>query len=210
MSTSLKQVVYVTNLGAVIAVIIAVALFFLGPWTLWETPDQRGQRLEELGEFQDAAEHYADPMRSGVALFRDARFEAAAAQFMRVSSAEGNFNQGNSLLMAGNYTDAITAYEQSLLRKPDWADALTNLEIARLRAQRTELVGGDMTGGQMGADDFVFDSGPSNFDEGFDEVVEGGEPMSDMELQALWLRRVQTKPSDFLRAKFAYQVATDR
>ena len=30
-------------------------------------------------------------------------------------------------------------------------------------------------------------------------------PLSDEELRALWLRRVQTKPADFLRAKFAFQ-----
>ena len=38
------------------------------------------------------------------------------------------------------------------------------------------------------------------------EVVTGGE-LSDAQLQALWLRRVQTKPAEFLRAKFAYQLS---
>jgi hypothetical protein len=37
-------------------------------------------------------------------------------------------------------------------------------------------------------------------------VVTGGE-LSDAQLQALWLRRVQTNPADFLRAKFAYQLS---
>jgi Ca-activated chloride channel family protein len=31
--------------------------------------------------------------------------------------------------------------------------------------------------------------------------------MSDEEMRATWLRRVQTTPGDFLRAKFAYQTA---
>ncbi|SDP77385.1 hypothetical protein [Desulforhopalus singaporensis] len=31
--------------------------------------------------------------------------------------------------------------------------------------------------------------------------------LSDAEMRAMWLRRVQTKPADFLRAKFAYQLA---
>jgi Ca-activated chloride channel homolog len=31
--------------------------------------------------------------------------------------------------------------------------------------------------------------------------------LGDAQLQALWLRRVQTKPADFLRAKFAYQLS---
>ncbi|HIE98204.1 MAG: hypothetical protein ABGZ53_25045 [Fuerstiella sp.] len=35
-----------------------------------------------------------------------------------------------------------------------------------------------------------------------------GQPLSDSAMQALWLRRVQTKPADFLKAKFAYQLAT--
>ena len=36
---------------------------------------------------------------------------------------------------------------------------------------------------------------------------EGGEKLSDEELREVWLRQVQTKPADFLRAKFAYQHA---
>jgi Ca-activated chloride channel family protein len=35
--------------------------------------------------------------------------------------------------------------------------------------------------------------------------VAAGEHLSNEQVQALWLRRVQTKPADFLRAKFAYQ-----
>ena len=37
--------------------------------------------------------------------------------------------------------------------------------------------------------------------------TEGSQPLSDSEMQALWLRRVQTKPADFLKAKFAYQLS---
>lgn len=32
--------------------------------------------------------------------------------------------------------------------------------------------------------------------------------MSDEAVRALWLKRVQTRPADFLRAKFAYQLGT--
>jgi Ca-activated chloride channel family protein len=32
-----------------------------------------------------------------------------------------------------------------------------------------------------------------------------GDKLSDAELQATWLRRVQTTPGDFLRVKFSYQ-----
>jgi len=36
-----------------------------------------------------------------------------------------------------------------------------------------------------------------------------GNQLSDRALQAMWLRRIQTKPADFLRAKFAYQLSRE-
>ncbi len=41
------------------------------------------------------------------------------------------------------------------------------------------------------------------------EIVDGGEGMSDQEMRAVWLRRMQNDPSEFLRARFAYQRARD-
>ncbi|MFC4992405.1 hypothetical protein [Rubritalea tangerina] len=38
------------------------------------------------------------------------------------------------------------------------------------------------------------------------EVVEGGK-LSDAEMREVWLRKVQTKPADFLKVKFMYQDA---
>jgi Ca-activated chloride channel family protein len=37
--------------------------------------------------------------------------------------------------------------------------------------------------------------------------VSNEEVMNDATMQALWLKRVQTQPADFLRAKFSYQNA---
>ena len=54
-------------------------------------------------------------------------------------------------------------------------------------------------------DDIVFDQKSSD-ERGQPIELAGGE-MSDEEIRATWLRRVQTTPGDFLRAKFAYQAA---
>jgi Ca-activated chloride channel family protein len=32
-------------------------------------------------------------------------------------------------------------------------------------------------------------------------------PANDASLQQIWLRQVQTRPADFLRSKFAYQLS---
>ena len=64
-----------------------------------------------------------------------------------------------------------------------------------------------MTGGMLGADGIVFsDTKDPTSDQ--TEQTEGGTPMNDEELRAIWLRQVATKPGDFLRAKFAYQQTT--
>jgi len=110
------------------------------------------------------------------------------------------------LVMGGKYTDAITAYERALVLRPDWPRAIDNLEIARLRAAKTRREGGEMTGGKLAADEIVFDTEQRVSQGGGQEQTEGGQMLSDLELQALWLRRVQTKPADFLRAKFAFQL----
>ena len=108
--------------------------------------------------------------------------------------------------MLGQYEEAVGRYERALELKSGWAEAETNLAIAQSRALALKKEGGDMTGGQLGADDIVFDKGESS-PQAENEEVAGGQEMNDSEMRAIWLRNVQTKPADFLRVKFAYQYA---
>jgi Ca-activated chloride channel family protein len=126
-----------------------------------------------------------------------------------VNTAEGHLNRGNALVMRGKYEDAMKAYERALDLRPEWAAAMNNFEIARLRAGRTKKVGGDMTGGKMEADEIVFETGKPRQEGERTGERDGGKALTDAELQSLWLRRVQTKPADFLRTKFAFQLATE-
>jgi len=170
----------------------------------WLTPDQQGDRLMHREQYAEAGETYSDSFRAGVAYFLAGEFKAAARTFGRLKTPEAQFNRGNALVMQGKYMEAMAAYEKALDARPHWIEAKANREIARLRAERVKKEGGEMTGGKLEADDFVFTAGKKN-GEGEKEVTDGGNPLSDEALQALWLRRIQTKPADFLRAKFAYQ-----
>jgi Ca-activated chloride channel family protein len=194
---------------AVTGTVLAAALMLLAPATFWWTPDQRGMRRAERGEWEAAAEQFGDRMWRGVALYRAARFEDAALELARVDSPEGDFNRGNALVMAGHYDDAVAAYDEALESRPGWEPAETNREIARLRAERVRLEGGDMTGGKMGADDVQFSEGPSDPSSGEEVVEVANDALDEASLQALWLRRLQTSPADFLRSKFAYQAARE-
>ena len=171
------------------------------------TPDQRAYRDFALGDYEKSAGRFADPMWKGVALFRQGDFKQSAGIFAGNDTADSAFNRGNSLLMQGQYADAAEAYSRALELRPEWDDALTNQEIALGRAARLKQEGGDMTGGMMGADEIVFTTGDSPPSAG-EEQTEGGQEMSDTEINAVWLRQVQTKPADFLAAKFSYQYAT--
>jgi Ca-activated chloride channel family protein len=168
------------------------------------TSEQRADRLFREGKYADAAKASADPARQGAAFYRAGDFKQAAAAFARTSSPEGAYDRGNALVLLGKYADAVKSYDRALALRPGWKEAEENRAVAVVRRDRLDFKGGDATGGQVKADDVVFEKGKKS---GGDEVqVAGGEQLSDEQLRAMWLRRVQTKPADFLRAKFAFQL----
>lgn len=197
------------GLTVTVAVVIG-ALAIFAPKSWWQTPDQQAQWLFDHGEFAAAGEIFTSSQRRGVALFRAGEFEAAASTFARANSAQGHYNRGNALVMNGKYSEAIKAYERALALLPDWPEASNNLEIARVRAEKTKLEGGDMTGGKMGADEIVFETEKRNSESSEQVQVESDQEVSDSALQALWLRRVQTSPAVFLKSKFAFQLAEQK
>lgn len=174
---------------------------------VWLMPGQRGQRLMKQEKFAEAAEAFADPMRIGVAWYRAGEFKKAEAAFAQLDTPVAIFNRANCLVFQGRYEAAIESYERALASRPGWTAAETNREIALSRAEALEQKGGDMGDQQIGADEIKFDLNPDKG--GQDTRTEQQQPLSKEEMQALWLRRVQTKPADFLKAKFAYQHAMD-
>ena len=196
------------QLGGLVLLVVGCGIYGLadGEFTLW-TPDQLGHRLYEKADYTQASARFVDPMWQGVALFRAGEFEKAASLFAGSDTAEAAFNQGNALVMQGKYEAAVGRFARALELRPGWKDAAVNREIALGRAGALKKEGGDMTGGKLGADEIVFDKGKSSPPAG-EELVEGGQEATDAELRSIWLRQVQTRPADFLRAKFAQQYAT--
>lgn len=184
------------------ATAIVVAVTWAG---LWLTPDQQGQRFFRRGEFAQAAEAFENPLWRGAAWYRAGEFEKAAGEFARDSTPEAQYNEGNAWLMLGKYDQAVASYERALKQRPDWKQARENRDLAVARGKLRQQQGGDLGDQQEGADEVVFDQNKPPG--GQDTVVAGQQATSDAAVQALWLRRVQTRPADFLKAKFAYQQA---
>lgn len=190
-------------LGVTIAA-LALAAMRLGWSDLWASPDQRGRHLFERGRYAEAAESFRDPVWRGAALMRAGDFKTAAEAFSRRDTAEGAYDQGNALVMLGQYEPAVGRYNRALELRPGWDDGTANRSLAQLRADRMKAPGGDLGDQQEGADQIVYDKDAKTPD-GQDTEVDD-KPMSDEQVRALWLKRVQTKPADFLRARFAYQL----
>jgi Ca-activated chloride channel family protein len=174
----------------------------------WLSADQRGDRLMAQKQFRQAATAYTDPWHIGVAQYRNGDFKQAAQTFARVPGAVGAYNQGNACLMQGAYDDAIASYDRALGFRPGWQEAEENKALAQARQKSIDDAGKSRAEESAEAykpDATVFDQ------KGEDHEVQpktiNGEQMSDAELRASWLRRVQTSPGDFLQAKFAYQAA---
>lgn len=178
---------------------------------LWFTPDQQGQRLMDQGRFQQAADKFTNPESIGAALFLAGDFNKAAAVFGRSSSAAAHYNRGNANIMLGEYDAAIDAYRIALTKRPDWPEAEQNLQIAILRKQALAPPDDDHggTGGMLEADEIVFDqSGRANNSSGEQVLDASDQQLGEDAMRAMWLRKVETRPADFLAARFNYQLAT--
>lgn len=194
-----------SGVSLLLGIAFIAACFHYG-MDLWLTPDQQGRRHYDRGEFKQAAAVFHDPMWQGAALYRAGEFEDAAQAFTRQDSDEGQFNQGNAWLMHGTYEQAIACYDRALEKRPGWKEAEENKQLAIARDAKLSKTGGDMGNQTLGADKIVFDKDAKN-DEGQETVIREGTAASDQEIQAMWLRRIQTRPADFLKARFSYQQA---
>ena len=177
---------------------------------LWFTPDQQGQRLMEQGEYQQAAGKFTTPERIGTALFMAGDFESAASVLGRSVSADASYNRGNALIMLGQYETAIEAYQNTLSKRPGWQEAEQNLQIAILRKEALAPPEDDYggTGGQLGADEIVFDdTGRVNKSSNEQVIDAADQQMGEDAMRAMWLRKVETRPADFLAVRFNYQLA---
>ncbi len=174
---------------------------------LWLTPDQQGRYYFEKENYAVAAERFQDPLWKGIACYRGKKFEAAAEQFAGVDTPEGYFNLGNTYAHLGKLEQAVTNYEETLRRKPDDKVAKENRDLVRslIQKKRAKEKEEEPPEGQ----DPTFNPDEMKFDEKGKKGKRGEIGQAELsadQIQQVWMRRLQTTPSEFLRLKFAAQV----
>jgi Ca-activated chloride channel family protein len=172
---------------------------------LWLTPDQQGRYYFDRGQYSEAAERFEDPLWKGTAYYAAEKFDEAIIQLTRVKTAEGFFNLGNAQAHKEDYPAAITAYQKALSLKKDYPEAQFNLEYVQLLISKKKP--DDQEEGPPG--DPTFDPDEIKFDEKGKKGKEGEidqAQLTDEQVTELWMRRIQTSPSQFLKLKFSYQL----
>lgn len=97
---------------------------------LWWTQDQQAQRDLNQGD-PEAAHRFTTPERRGAALYKQDDFTAAAEEFSLGKDAVDAYNRGNALTHAGQFDEAIKAYDEALREHPDFTEAKDNRQIAQ-------------------------------------------------------------------------------
>jgi len=173
---------------------------------LWLTPDQQGRYYFEKSDFKTAAERFQDPLWKGIAYYRSRNFEAAIEQFARVDTSESYFNLGDAYAHLGQLEQAVTSYEEALRHKPDDKAAKENRDlvqslIEKKKAKKKEEEPPQGQEPTFNPDEIKFDEKGKKGKKGEIDQAE----LSAEQIQQVWMRRLQTTPSDFLRLKFAAQ-----
>ncbi len=98
---------------------------------LWLRSDQQAEEILQQGDAQGAAQKFQDPNWRGMALYETGDYQAAAEAFAESELLDGKYNKGNALARAGDLKQAMTAYQDVLAEDPEHKDARANLELVK-------------------------------------------------------------------------------
>jgi len=115
---------------------------------LWLTPDQQAAEAFAEEDHALAATLFESSEWSGAANYRAENYEAAIAAFSANNTPDGHYNRGNALALAGNFAEAIAAYDTAINLDPAHEDAIHNKEIVEQLLEQQESESGEQQEGE--------------------------------------------------------------
>ncbi|WP_177166580.1 VWA domain-containing protein [Nitrosomonas sp. Nm51] len=116
-------------LGCAVFFITPPPVHAFGWQDLWLRADQQAYRYLQQDDPQTAAQQFRNPDWRGMALYEAGDYEAAAQAFAESNDPAARYNRGNALARAGEIEQAIEAYRAVLQENPAHDDARANLEL---------------------------------------------------------------------------------
>ncbi|MEN9945915.1 MAG: hypothetical protein RLZZ293_301 [Pseudomonadota bacterium] len=96
---------------------------------LWYNHNQQAKHLLEQNKPEQAINLFSDPQWKATAYYRNKQYQQSYDLFAQDKTANGWYNQGNSLAQLQRYPDAIKAYKQALKLQTNFPQAKYNLEL---------------------------------------------------------------------------------
>lgn len=194
-----------------VSVVVLLALADRGENWYWQdlfmSRDQQGQRLFNRGDYQLAAQRFEKSEWQATAYYAAENFSAAAAIWANMPGAQYHFKRANALAHLEDYAGAADGYRLALRSRPGWKQAHDNLQLVLALAAKPKPLEdyGGQKATEVGADEIVFSNDKKRMEQAQDEMTLDEGSLSSEEINALWMRRLQSSPADFLRLKFRYQ-----
>jgi len=186
---------------------------------LWLTPDQQGRLYMQLGNYQEAARRFRNPMWKGMAYYYAEDFLRAAEYFARSDTDDALFNEANARAHARDYLRSVHRYDRLLRRTPDYPGAAANRkrvqelidDINRLSESQQEEAGVSSEEKSLDGEDAIPAEGADQLTWETQELVQysADEILQDPATREMWMRGVQQDPSRFLAIKFNMQLNRD-
>ncbi|ABV87924.1 vWA domain-containing protein [Shewanella pealeana] len=139
---------------------------------LWQTQDQQAMQAYQAQDYQGAASRFESPQWQASALYKAGNFEEALKAFEKDDSANGLYNQGNSLMQLGKYPEAQERYQSALAKDPQLDSAKSNLDLAKQLQQQDQQQQNSEQSSNDSSDNSSDNSSEKNSDNGSDNSSE--------------------------------------
>ena len=193
---------------------------------LWQRRDQQAQTALLDQDAETAVGLAQDPEISGEAWYRAREYQRAQQAWLQSQSERAHYNRGNALANAGDYDNAIAAYDTALELNPELEDALFNRALVeQLKEQEQQQQDQEQQEGegeardQEQSDSESEQEGEQQESESQEQEGQEGEQSQepteqemaqtwteeDAQAMEQWLRRIPDDPGGLLRRKFRNQ-----
>ncbi len=200
-----------------------------GLWDdLWQRRDQQAQEALQAKDAEAAAGLAENPEITGEAWYRAGEYQRAEQAWAQRPTADTHYNRGNAFARAGDFDNAIAAYDAALELNPEMEDALFNralVEELKEQQEQQEQQQQQQEGEGESQEQQQQDQGESGEEqeqqEGESEQQqeqegEQSQQQSEQEMEQAWseedaqameqwLRRIPDDPGGLLRRKFRNQ-----